>query len=138
MNYTLSTSDLGGNPSLLSTNGTGNIITFLALALAAAFGIGEEPTMALIAAVGPFVMFIREIIKGTRKIRWAGNIITYLAGAITLAAPQLTDLIAALQPLAEAVASGNFTIALLIPLMLPVLNEIIVLFQRSPKQPVPA
>lgn len=138
MNYTFSRNVLGANPSLLSANGTGNIITFLLLALAALFGIGEEPTMALIAAAAPFVMFVREIIKGTRKPRWAGNIIAYLVGAVTLAAPQFADLIALLQPVAEAISSGEFSLAILIPLLLPVLNEIIALFQGNSKQPVAA
>lgn len=107
-----------------STNGTGNVITFVLLAAAATFGIGEDYVNSLVAAVGPIVLFVREIIEGTRKPRWVGNIATYLGSAIVLLMPALSGIIEAVKPIADAVASGN--INMVWTLLIPLVNEILV------------
>jgi len=116
-----------------STNGTGNVLTFALLAIAAVYGIGENTVNALIAAAGPLILAVREIIKGIRKPRWTGNIITYVFSGILLLAPWLDDLLTVLQPIGNAIAEGN--INALWGLLIPVINEILVLFRTKPWQP---
>lgn len=113
-----------------STNGTFNVIIFVLFALAAAFGIGEEPVAAFIAALTPIIGFIREIIEGKRKARWVGNILTYLFSAILLLAPWLDGLLTVLKPIGDAIASGNYSA--IFGLLIPVVNEVLLLLRTRP------
>ena len=118
---------------LNSTNGIGNIIVFVLLAIGAAFGIGEDAITALVTAAVPIGFAIREIYEGTRKPRWAGNIVTYLTSAILLLAPWLEDLLGAVSPIADAIANGNFDAIWV--LLIPVVNSLLVIFRNRPWEP---
>lgn len=117
---------------LKSTNGVLNIIILLVFAAGAYFGIGEDPITTLIAAAAPIVGFIREIVKGERVGQWTGNIITYIISAILIFAPWLGDLLPLLQPVVEAITSGN--INSIWGLFIPIINEILLLIRTKPWQ----
>jgi hypothetical protein len=115
-----------------STNGIGNILVFVLLAAGAVFGIGEDAITALVTAAVPIGLFIREILEGARKPRWAGNIVTYLSSAVLLLAPWLEDLLGAVSPIADALATGNFNAIWV--LLIPVVNALLLLFKSKPWQ----
>jgi len=121
-----------GGFKLTSTNGLGNIAVFLLLAAGSVFGIGEDAITGLVAAAVPIGLFIREILEGTRKPRWAGNIVTYLSSAILLLAPWLEDLLGAVSPIANALANGNFDA--IWPALIPVVSSLLLLFKEKPWQ----
>lgn len=120
------------NAVIDSTNGTINIILMAMFALGAVFGVGEEPISNLVLAIVPVIGIVREIIKGTRKARWSGNILTYIFTGILAALPWLGGVLDALQPLVEIVASGNLTLAAVLPIILPLINEAAILFREKP------
>lgn len=117
---------------LTSTNGIGNIVVFVLLAIGAAFGIGEDSITALVTAAVPIGLAVREILEGIRRPRWAGNIVTYLSSAVLLLAPWLEDLLGAVSPIADALANGDFNA--IWPLLIPVVNTVLVLFRTKPWQ----
>ena len=122
--------------SLTSTNGIGNVLTFVALAVAALFGIGEDMVNAFIAAAVPLGFLIREVLEGTRKPRWAGNIATYLTSAVVLLAPWIEGLLDAASPIADAVATGNTSA--IWTLLIPIVNELLLLIRNQPWKPAAA
>lgn len=115
---------------LNSTNSIGNIAVFVLLAIGAVFGIGEDSIMALVTAAVPIGFAIREIFEGSRKPRWAGNIVTYLSSAVLLLAPWLEELLGAVSPIADAVANGNIDAIWI--LLIPVVNSVLVIFRNKP------
>jgi hypothetical protein len=115
-----------------STNGIGNIVVFVLLAIGAAFGIGEDAITALITAAVPIGLAIREILQGIRKPRWAGNIVTYLISAILLVAPWLDGLLDSVSPIADALVNGNFDAIWI--MLIPVVNSVLLLFKTKPWQ----
>lgn len=117
---------------LTSTNGIGNAVVFVILAIAAAFGIGEDVVQTFIAAAVPLGLLIREILEGLRKPRWSGNIAAYLSSALVLLAPWLADLLDVISPIATAIAEGNFNAVW--PLLIPVVNTLLLLFKSKPWQ----
>ena len=121
---------------LNSTNGIGNVVVLVILAIAAAFGIGEDVVQAFVAAAVPLGLLVREILEGLRKPRWSGNIATYLSSAVILLAPWLADLLNVVSPIAEALAEGNFNAVW--PLLIPVVNSLLLLFKTKPWQVDPA
>lgn len=119
---------------LNSTNGIGNVVVFVLLAIAAGFGIGEDVVQTFIAAAVPLGLLVREILEGLRKPRWSGNIATYLSSALVLLAPWLADLLNAVSPIATAIAEGNFNAVW--PLLIPVVNTLLLIFKSKPWQKV--
>lgn len=120
----------GWKQVMRSTNGTINVITAFIMALAAAVNFPEEPLMGLIAAVVPLLATVREWLKGGVQFRFNGNVLTYLFAALVLIAPWLADLTQALQPLVEALLSGNWSAVL--AALLPVLNILMYIFREKP------
>lgn len=113
----------------LSTNATGNWVLLLIFAVGALFGIGEEPILAAV----PIVLLIREIIVGTRKPRWAGNILTYVISAIVIVAPWLGGTLDVIKPIIEVVLGGGDARNVW-PLFIPLINQVIILIQTKPWQ----
>lgn len=119
-----------------STNGIGNIVVFVLLAIGAVFGIGEDAINSLVAAAVPIGLAIREIMEGIRKPRWAGNIVVYLSSAVLLLAPWLEGLLDTVSPIANALAQGDFNA--IWPLLIPLVNQLVVLFRSKPWEVKPA
>lgn len=112
-----------------STNATGNAWTFFMLAIASVFGIGEDVVTAAIAASGPLIFAVREIVRGQRRPRWAGNILTYVLSGITVLLPQFENMAGLLGQLAESISEGGFSGSWYLMLM-PILNEAALLWQN--------
>ena len=107
-----------------------NIFTFALLALFAFFGMEEAAAMAMAASVLELWFFIKEIAKGTNKSRYWGNAILYLLSGLAFALPWLEGLTESVKPLIDAILTGDIANAW--PLFLPIINEVISLFQRKP------
>lgn len=115
---------------MTSTNGMGNVVVFILLAIGAVFGIGEDAITALVSAAVPIGLAVREILEGLRKPRWAGNIVTYLTSAVLLLAPWLEGVLDTVSPIADALANGNLNA--IWPLLIPLVNQLLVLFRAKP------
>lgn len=109
-----------------------NIFTFVLLAVFAFFGMEEAVAMAMAASVMELWFFIKEIATGVNKKRYWGNAILYLLSGLAFALPWLEGLTEAVKPLIDAILTGDISNAW--PLLLPIINEVISLFQRKPWQ----
>ena len=116
-----------------STNGIFNIILLVLFALGAWVGIPEETVNDLFVAAVPVVMGIREIIQKIKDStpRWNGNTVTYVLAALAAAFPIWGDAISSLKPLIEQFTAGEFSWIKLLPLLIPILNQIAVAYKTS-------
>ena len=114
-----------------STNGTFNIILLVLFALGAWFGIPKDTIHDLFVAAVPVVMGVIELIKRVKDStpRWTGNIITYGLAALAAAFPLWGDAIGLAQPLIDAISSGEFSWIKILPLLIPILNQLAVIWK---------